>query len=262
MQVRRLEPLGEPLATPSAAGQPAYVRIAAEWAEKIDSGTLRHGDPLPTREELAESYGVSKTVIRDALGLLHQDGYLQSGTRRGTSVFRLQRYELPMYVLEADDRGRDAFNDAVEAQGGKPYQHIRVETIVPSPEIRAALALEDNELALARRRMRTIDGVPYCICDSFFPHSLVVGTPISDPTDIKRGGRHVLRELGFEMVRHRDSIRSRRPHAREISELEISTGLPVIRHDRISYLADGRPVRLMASAFPSDRWELTYEVEK
>ncbi|WP_255632833.1 GntR family transcriptional regulator [Amycolatopsis sp. TNS106] len=238
------------------------MRIAAEWAEKIDSGELRHGDPLPTREELAETYGVSKTVIRDALGLLHQDGYLQSNTRRGTSVFRLARYELPMYVLEADDRGRDAFTDAVEAQGGRPYQHIRVETIVPSGSIKSALELADNDLVLARRRMRTIDGVPYCITDSYFPFDLVKGTEIADPTDIQRGGRHVLREHGHEMVRHRDSIRSRRPHAREISELEISSGLPVIRHDRTSYTASGQPVRLMASAFPSDRWELTYEVEK
>jgi GntR family transcriptional regulator len=246
----------------SQAGQVAYVRIAAEWAEKIDSGELKHGDPIPTREELAEQYGVSKTVIRDALGLLHQDGYLESNTRRGTSVFRLKRYELPMYVLEADDRGRDAFNDAVEAQDGKPYQHIRIETLVPNPEIKAALQLEDGELALARRRMRTIDGIPYCITDSFFPAALVEGTAIANPADIKRGGRHVLRESGFEMVRHRDSIRSRRPHVREIAELQISAGLPMIRHDRISYAADGRAIRLMASSFPSDRWQLTYEVEK
>lgn len=247
---------------PSPASQAAYVRIAAEWAEKIDSGQLKHGDPLPTRDELAEQYGVSKTVIRDALGLLHQDGYLESNTRRGTSVYRLKRYELPMYVLEADDRGRDAFNDAVEAQGGRPYQHIRVETLVPSPEIREALQLSDGELALARRRMRTIDGTPYCITDSFFPFELVQGTEIADPTDIKRGGRHVLRERGHDMVRHHDTLRSRRPHAREIADLEISTGLPVIRHDRISYDAAGKPIRLMSSAFPSDRWELTYEVEK
>ncbi|QWF86087.1 GntR family transcriptional regulator [Amycolatopsis sp. CA-230715] len=248
--------------TSTQASQAAYVRIAAEWAERIDSGELQHGDPLPTRDELAAQYGVSKTVIRDALGLLHQDGYLTSNTRRGTSVFRLKRYELPMYVLEADDRGRDAFNDAVEAQGGRPYQHIRVETLVPSPEIRAGLQLDDGGLALARRRMRTIDGTPYCITDSFFPYALVQGTEIADPTDITRGGRHVLRELGAEMVRHRDTIRSRRPHAREIADLSISGGLPVIRHDRISYDSSGRPVRLMASAFPSDRWELTYEVEK
>ncbi|MFD9966180.1 GntR family transcriptional regulator [Amycolatopsis sp. NPDC058986] len=246
----------------STAGQAAYVRIAAEWAEKIDSGELAHGDPLPTRDELAESYGVSKTVIRDALGLLHQDGYLESNTRRGTRVFRLKRYDLPMYVLEADDRGKDAFNDAVTAQNGAPYQHIRVETIVPNSHIKDGLNLADGALVLARRRMRTIDGIPYCLCDSFFPFDLVKGTPIADPTDIKSGGRHVLRELGVEMVRHSDKIRGRRPHTREIAELEISTGLPVIRHDRLSYTADGLPVRLMSSSFPTDRWQLTYEVEK
>jgi GntR family transcriptional regulator len=246
----------------AGTGQPAYVRIAAEWAERIDSGDLKHGDQLPTRDELAATYGVSKTVIRDALGLLHQDGYLESGTRRGTSVFRLRRFELPMYVLEADDRGRDAFDDAVKAQGGRPYQNIKVETVSPDPQVAAALQLADGDLATVRRRVRTIDGVPYCIADSYFPHSLVKGTPIASPEDIKRGGRHVLRELGLEMVRHRDSIRSRRPHTREISELGISPGLPVIRHDRVSFTTDGTAIRLMSSAFPSDRWELTYEVER
>lgn len=169
-----------------------------------------------------------------------------------------------MYVLEADDRGLDAFNDAVEAQGGKPNQRIRVETIMPGPEIRSALGLnESNEVrVLARLRLRTINGIPYCITDSFFPYELVKGTEIADPADIKRGGRHVMREHGFEMVRHHDSIRSRRAHSHEISELNISTGLPVIKHDRVSYTADGRPVRLMTSSFPSDRWQLTYEVEK
>lgn len=246
----------------SPGGQPAYVRIAAEWAERIDSGALQHGDQLPTREVLAEQYGVSKTVIRDALSLLHQDGYLSTGTRRGTQVFRLRRYELPMYVLEADDRGRDAFEDAVRAQGGKPYQHIRVETVAPEPAVAAALRIEAGALALVRRRVRTIDGVPYCIVDSFFPHALVQGTEIEDPTNISRGGRHVLRELGLEMVRHRDTIRARRPHPREISDLEISPGLPVIRHDRTSSTASGVAIRHMTSSFPSDRWELTYEVER
>jgi GntR family transcriptional regulator len=246
----------------SGAGQPAYVRIAAEWAERIDSGALQHGDQLPTRDELAERYGVSKTVIRDALGLLHQDGYLESGTRRGTRVFRLRRYDLPMYVLEADDRGRDAFEDAVKAQGGRPYQHIKVETVSPEAAVAQALQLEPGELATVRRRVRTIDGTPYCIADSYFPHALVKGTPLENPDNIQRGGRHVLREMGLEMVRHRDSIRSRRPHSREISELGISPGLPVIRHDRLSLAADGRPVRFMSSSFPSDRWLLTYEVER
>ncbi len=245
-----------------SAGVPAYVRIAAEWAERIDSGELKHGDPLPTREELADRYGVSKTVIRDALGLLHQDGYLESATRRGTHVFRLPRYELPMYVLEADDRGRDAFEDAVRAQGGKPYQHIRVETVVPDQEVAARLHLQDGDLALVRRRVRTIDGKPYCIADSYFPYGLVEGTEIVNPENIARGGRHVLRDLGYEMVKHHDSIRSRRPHSREITELGISPGLPVLRHDRVSYSVDSTPVRLMAAAFPSDRWELTYEVER
>lgn len=248
--------------TTPAGAPPAYVRIATEWAERIDSGELQHGDPLPTREELAEQYGVSKTVIRDALSLLHQDGYLQTATRRGTRVFRLPRYELPMYSWESDDRGRDAYEDAVRAQGGNPGQQIEVQTITPSADVANALQLEDGQLALARLRIRTIDGIPYCTADSYFPYNLVRDSELVNPANISRGGRHVLRELGLEMVRHRDRIHSRRPRAREITDLGIPSGLPILRHDRISYTADGTPIRYMVSAFPSDRWEITYEVEK
>uniref|UniRef100_UPI003F496481 GntR family transcriptional regulator n=1 Tax=Amycolatopsis sp. CA-096443 TaxID=3239919 RepID=UPI003F496481 len=241
-----------------------YLRIAAEWAERIDSGELRHGDPLPTRAQLQDAYDCSSTVINNALNLLQQGGYLETAARRGTFVYRPKRYVLPMYVLEADDRGRDAFTDAITAQGGRPFQNIRVETITGTPEIRAALGLGDDEagLVLARRRMRSIDDIPYCITDSFFPFDLVKGTAIADPADIARGGRHVLRELGYEMVRHDDTIGGGGPRQREIAELNIAGGLSMIRHDRISHTADGRPIRLMCSSFPSDRWTLTYEVEK
>ncbi len=250
------------MTSPTGSTPPAYVRIATEWAERIDSGELQHGDPLPTREELAEQYGVSKTVIRDALSLLHQDGYLHSATRRGTRVFRLRRFELPMYVLESDDRGRDAYEDAVREQGGEPGQRIEVHTVAPAEDVAKALRLEDGQLALVRMRVRTIDSIPYCTADSYFPFHLVQGSDLVNPANIQRGGRHLLREMGLEMVLHRDRIRSRRPRSREITDLGIPSGLPIIRHDRVSYTADGTPVRFMTSAFPSDRWEITYEVEK
>ena len=60
------------------SASPAYQRIAAEWAEKIDSGEVRDGDQLPTREALKESHGVSMQVVRDALNLLRNEGYTRS----------------------------------------------------------------------------------------------------------------------------------------------------------------------------------------
>lgn len=241
---------------------PAYQRIAADWAEKIDSGQLVHGDQLPTRDELQEQYDVSRQVIRDALNVLHQEGYLTSRPSKGTFVHRLPVVSLPMYILEAEAGAVDAFVKAVQEQGHEPHQDIRVETIKPDAYIRDQLELKEDDLVLVRRRMRTVNGVPYAIADSFFPHALVEGTPIANPADITTGGRHVLADLGIPMNGgHSDSIRSRRPHPREITELDIAPGLAVTEHNRTSRTAgSGRPVRHMTTILPSDRWVITYEV--
>jgi len=239
-----------------------YQRIAAELAEKIDTGKLRHNDQIPTRPQLEEQYGVSRQVVRDALQILHQDGYLHSrpGRYGGTFVWRPPKLELPMYVLEADGRALDAFVAAVKDQGHDARQVIRVETAEATEEVAAALAIQPGDLVVVRLRLRFVDDLPYAVADSYFPQAIAAGTALADPKDIARGGRHVLNELGYEMVTHRDCIGARRPHRGERNALDIAPGLSLLTHDRISSTKDGQPVRFMRSVYPSDRWQLTYEV--
>jgi GntR family transcriptional regulator len=242
---------------------PAYQRIATEWAERIDLGELQDGDRLPTRSELEDRYNVSRQVIRDALALLHQEGYVRSapGPNGGTYVLRPAMLTLPMYVLEADDRARDAFVGAVEDQGHRASQNIKIETAAPTPDVAKALQLPADALVTVRRRVRYVDDTAYAIADSYFPHNLVAGSPIAEPADIPTGGRHVLRELGLAMTEHRDVISSRRPHRHEMQVLRVAPGLAVIVHDRTSRTEQGLPVRHMRSILPSDRWTVTYEVK-
>jgi GntR family transcriptional regulator len=241
---------------------PAYQRIASEWAERVDLGELKDGDRLPTRSEMEDQYGVSRQVVRDALALLHQEGYVRSapGPHGGTYVTRPAMLTLPMYVLEADDRARDAFVAAVEDQGHRARQDIRIETAAPAVDIAKALELSADSLVTIRRRVRFVDDIPYAIADSYFPHEFVAGTPIAQPADIPTGGRHVMRELGLAMTDHKDVISSRRPHRNEMQVLRLAPGLAVTVHDRTSRTSDGVAVRHMRSILPSDRWTVTYEV--
>ncbi|NMO92110.1 GntR family transcriptional regulator [Actinomycetospora sp. TBRC 11914] len=240
---------------------PAYQRIAAEYAEKIDTGELQDGDQLPKRAELAEQWAVSLQVVRDALALLHTDGYLRSVPSKGTYVHRPRRYVMPMTDWEKDLRLEDAFFALVRDQGGKPSQSIRVETVLAGArDVPPGLDLEDGAPVLARRRLRSIDGVPYMVSDSFYPYDLVAGSPLASPADISTGARHVLKDLDLEMHRHRDRIECRRAHNHEVEQLDIAPGVSVIAHTRVSYTEDGLPMRVLASVLPSDRWNVSYEV--
>ena len=66
--------------------QVLYIAIKDELLARIEDGTYPVGSIIPSEMELAESYGVSRPTIRQALQLLADAGYLDRRRRRGTVV--------------------------------------------------------------------------------------------------------------------------------------------------------------------------------
>jgi GntR family transcriptional regulator len=66
--------------------EPAYVSIAAAYAQRIRSGQLPPGSQLPSYSEIAEQSGVSDIVVRKAIDLLQNQGLVRSVRRRGVFV--------------------------------------------------------------------------------------------------------------------------------------------------------------------------------
>ena len=51
------------------------------FAEMINSGALRDGDPLPPEREIVETYGLSRTVVREAVLALANRGLVEARPR-------------------------------------------------------------------------------------------------------------------------------------------------------------------------------------
>jgi DNA-binding FadR family transcriptional regulator len=62
------------------------VRVVDHLGESIVSGRLRQGDLLPGDQELLGEYGVSRTVLREALRTLSAKGLIRARARVGTRV--------------------------------------------------------------------------------------------------------------------------------------------------------------------------------
>ncbi|MFI6907315.1 GntR family transcriptional regulator [Nonomuraea sp. NPDC050394] len=66
--------------------EPAYIRIACEYAKRIRGGELPSRAQLPSYKEIAEENGVSDIVVRKALDLLKNQGLVRAVPRRGVFV--------------------------------------------------------------------------------------------------------------------------------------------------------------------------------
>ena len=67
--------------------KPLHVTIAEQLAAAIASGALAPGARLPPERHLAESLGVSRMTVRQALGDLERDGLLRRVVGRAGGTF-------------------------------------------------------------------------------------------------------------------------------------------------------------------------------
>lgn len=67
-------------------GSRLYEQVVDRLSEQIFDGSLRKGDQLPNERALAEQFGVSRTVIREAMKTLANRGLVEVRTGQGTFV--------------------------------------------------------------------------------------------------------------------------------------------------------------------------------
>ena len=74
--------------------------IAAEIMERVTSGELAPGDRLPPESVLAESFGVSRNVVREAISRLRSDGVIDTKPRLGATILPLSQRK--SFRIDAD----------------------------------------------------------------------------------------------------------------------------------------------------------------
>ena len=105
-------------------------RLVETIREQIASGELPPGSKLSTESQLCTDYGVSRTVVREAVTRLAADGLVHP--RQGAGVF------------VRDDAGKVMENLVAEANG-------KISMVLNVLEVRMAIEMESAALAAQRR---------------------------------------------------------------------------------------------------------------
>ncbi len=93
-----------------------YTSISSEIENKIKTGVYSENERLPSERILAENYGVSRTVIREALKVLNEKGFVKVMTGRGNFITIPKEQDLIDKFETAIDNSGINQSDIIEAR--------------------------------------------------------------------------------------------------------------------------------------------------
>jgi len=159
----------------------------------VVTGELAPGALLPTEQSLREQYGVSRTVVREAVKSLEALGLLHALQGHGTRVQPIGEWDLVNpHVLSAVLRyesGDDILTEVI---------HIR-SSLEADMAAQAATSASDEQRALVSQRLRELEAAPndamaYLRADIAFHDSILASSG-------NRLGRAVIRNILVEAAR-------------------------------------------------------------
>lgn len=126
---------------------------AQELRGAIEKGIYAPGSKLPPELQLVRMLGVSRTIVRDALRFLAEEGLIDRRQGQGTFV----RDNLILQNLNLNFGTTEMIKSAGMVPG---TPHFHIEESVASPEIAKALKLQTSSPIIIIERVRSADGTP------------------------------------------------------------------------------------------------------
>ena len=214
-------------------GSSLYQRVAEDIRAAIAAGEYPASTKLPSENELAQRYGVSRGTIRQAFAALRADGVIASrrGARRvvfgGTHVQSFG--ELLSFSRWARGIG--------EVPGGRV---VSLERRLATPEEATRLAVPDGGFVYSLMRVRLLSGRPVMVERAVYPEkvgALVAGLDLTRESISER-----LDELGVIFTDAEHVIDAMPASAEDARWLEVRAGTALLRERRFTTDRSGQPV--------------------
>jgi GntR family transcriptional regulator len=233
---------------------PFYFQLQNLLLERIKSGELQPGDRLPGEHQLCAEYGVSRTVVRQALGELENEGVIRRRKGQGTFV-------APHKTSEHLFERLQGLHEEARSQGREVVSRVRgLETVPAADPVAAELQIAPGDSVIRLERLRLVDRDIWTLTTSYIPHALCPGLLEEDLTT---GSLYDLldRKYGIEIYSARRSIEAALASDTVADALSIPrppgaplrpvTSVLVLRST--AYNAESRPVEHFVSYYPGDR---------
>ena len=235
---------------PAPAPVPLYYRVREALRERILSGELAPGSPIPSETELIERYSVSRTTVREALLPLVQEGLLYRKQGKGTFV-AARRFQEQLGALTG-------FTEEMEARGLRAGARLlSIDPMTLNAREAGMLDLPLGAPAYRIVRLRLANDEPLCVETNVFPYE--IGLRLAQERLDDSGYYALLEErYGIRLSHAEQSIEARPATAEEARLLNWRRGAPMLVIERVTSDVTGWRIELARDSYRADRY--TYRV--
>ncbi len=225
---------------------PYYHQLKMYIVSQIESGKLVSEQKIPSETELCESFNISRTVVRQAIKELRNEGYLTTEKGKGTFIARPK-------IIEGLVQSLTGFHEDMVKRGFKVTTDIlKQELGHGSQRVAQALRIEAGSPVIVISRLRRLNGEPSVFVTTYIPQELC---PELLNEDLRNQSLYDLLENKYKLeIRngHR-YIGVSLANEYEASLLNIEIGMPLIELESTSYLKNGRPLEYFHALHRGDR---------
>ncbi len=230
----------------SDAPTPLYHQVYTLLKSRILDGSIARGTQMPTEQQLAEMFEVSRITAKRAMDELAAEELVERRRGKGTHVTH-------QYKPEPVQAPLVGMLEKLASMGRRTkVKVLDVEKVVPPADIREELGLKAGEKAHRVIRVRSSEeGQPFAYYVSW-----TVGIAKGfTKRDLESGVRlDIIRENGMDLARVDQFLSAEAAKAEVARELEMKVGEPALTLVRHSRTADGKLVDILYCQYNPKRF--------
>ena len=225
---------------------PYYIQLIDLLKDQIQDKKWAPGEQIPGEQELCDTYGVSRTVVRQALRELELSGVITRRKGKGTFIAEPKINEGLIQKLTG------FYQDMVE-RGLQPVTRVLHQRLAPASEkVAEFLDILPGTLVVDIQRLRFINDEPILVVTTYIP--LDVYPPLATVDLTNRSLYEFLeKEGGIFITRGRRYIEAVLANETEAALLEVEPGAPLMMLDSVSYTESGQPIEYYHALHRGDR---------
>ncbi len=212
---------------------------------------------IPTETQLCEHFCISRSTVRQALGELTSEGYLERHKGKGTMI-------LPQKIKQEFLEVLESFNDEMQEKGLTPHTKVfTLELVIPPPDVAISLQVPQGEKVVHLKRLRSIDNEPIVLVSTYLPtHAYPFGGLLDDDLE-KDSLYHLMRtKYGVEIESSRRVLEIRLAQESDAKLLQIAPLNPVHYIETTSFDEKGVPIEFSKARYRGDKNSFVIEIRK